>query len=204
MSSDGSITHWLAELRAGNAAAAQPLWERYFSRLVGLARQKLRGLHGLAADEEDVALSAFDSFCRGAEQGRFPQLHDRDNLWGLLLVITARKAAQLVRDARRLKRGGGTVLDEAALAALSAATPDGFDLGQVVGREPTPEFAARLADECRHLLGLLEAPELRAVAVGKLEGYSNAELAAQLGCVPRTVERMLRTVRELWSREDGP
>jgi hypothetical protein len=72
MSTSGSVTHWLGLLKAGDHAAAQPLWERYFGRLVGLARARLRGARGHAADEEDVALSAFASFCKGAEQGRFP------------------------------------------------------------------------------------------------------------------------------------
>ena len=97
MSIPGSVTHWIAELRAGDPAAAQKLWERYFSRLVGLARQKLHALPRRAADEEDVALSAFDSFCRGVEQDRFPHLEDRDNLWQLLVTITARKALDLRR-----------------------------------------------------------------------------------------------------------
>src|SRR6516162_145511 len=106
MSSPGSVTAWIAQLRAGDAAAAQPLWEGYYRRLVGLARQRLLGRPRAAADEEDVALSAFDSFCRGAEQGRFPRLADRDNLWQLLVTITARKALQLIRHERRRKRGG--------------------------------------------------------------------------------------------------
>ena len=80
MPSEGSVTRWLGQLRAGDAAAAQPLWERYVRRLVGLARKKLHGRPSRAADGEDVALSAFDSFCRNAEQGRFPQLADRDKV----------------------------------------------------------------------------------------------------------------------------
>src|ERR687886_50259 len=94
---DGSVTRWLGRLQAGDPAAAQQLWERYFPRLVGLARQRLRGAPRRAADEEDVALSAFDSFCRGVARGRFPQLHDRNNLWGLLVLITARKALNLAQ-----------------------------------------------------------------------------------------------------------
>src|SRR4051794_11084392 len=106
MSSEGSVSQWLRQLRAGDAGAAQQLWERYFHRLVGFARRKLAGLPRPSADEEDVALSAFQSFCRSAEQGRLPHLLDRHNLWRLLLVITGRKAAHLVRDEGRLKRGG--------------------------------------------------------------------------------------------------
>jgi hypothetical protein len=64
MSFEGSVTRWLHQLQAGDAAAAQPLWEAYFGRLVSLARAKLRG-----ARKEDAALSAFDSFCRSAGRG---------------------------------------------------------------------------------------------------------------------------------------
>ena len=72
--SHGSITYWLGAVKAGDCAAAQPLWERYFQRLVRLARQKLRagGRSGADADEEDAALSAFDSFCDGAARGASP------------------------------------------------------------------------------------------------------------------------------------
>jgi hypothetical protein len=90
MASEGSVTHWLGQLCAGDQAAAQPLWERYFQRLVDQARARLRATPRRVADEEDVALSVFDSFCRGAERGRFPQLSDRDDLWRLLVVITGR------------------------------------------------------------------------------------------------------------------
>jgi hypothetical protein len=121
MSSDGSVTHWVHELRAGNRAAAQRLWEGYFRRLVVLARQRLAGSPRRAADEEDVALSAFDSFCRGAELNRFPRLEDRNDLWQLLVVLTARKALDLRQHERRQKRGGGAVRGESVFAGLDGA-----------------------------------------------------------------------------------
>src|SRR6516165_8429863 len=114
-----SVTNWIDQIKAGQFAAAQDLWNRYFHRLVGLARKKLQGRPRRAADEEDVALSAFDSFFRGAEQGKFPRLQDRDDLWGLLVVITARKALHLVEHEGRQKRGGGRVLTEGALGDLA-------------------------------------------------------------------------------------
>src|SRR4051794_12636924 len=90
----GSVSRWIGELKGGDPAAAQPLWDRYYARLVRLARVKLRRSRprGAEADEEDAALSAFESFCTGMARGRFPQLADRDDLWRLLVVITARKA----------------------------------------------------------------------------------------------------------------
>src|SRR5262249_42971590 len=107
MSSAGDVTLWLEQLQQGDRAAAQPLWERYFRRLVGLARAKLRQVKRRVADEEDVALSAFDSFCRSAEQGRFPRLGDRDDLWQVLVVITSRKAVDQIAHEKAARRGGG-------------------------------------------------------------------------------------------------
>ena len=71
----GSVTNWLGALRRGNLDAAQPLWERYFARLVRLAKDGLRTRRrpGSVEDEEDAAPTAFDSFCRAATQGRFPR-----------------------------------------------------------------------------------------------------------------------------------
>src|SRR5277367_4792932 len=115
MTSGGSVTHWIQLLQHGKDAGACAVWDRYFRRLVGLARAKLRGATRRVADEEDVALSVLDSFCRGLEEGRFSNLGDRDNLWKVLVLLTARKALRLVQHERRLKRGGGNVLAEADL-----------------------------------------------------------------------------------------
>jgi DNA-directed RNA polymerase specialized sigma24 family protein len=204
MSSAGSVTHWIDQLKAGDTLAAQKLWECYFLRLVGLARKKLGGTPRRAADEEDVALSVFDSLCRGAEAGRFPQLLDRDNLWQLLVAITAHKARDLARHEGRLKRGGGRVLDEAALPGPAGAEAEEAGLDQVLSREPTPEFALQMAEEFQRLLDRLGDDALRAVALARMEGCTNDEIAAQLGCAPRTIDRKLQVIRSLWSQEGLP
>ncbi len=191
MSPEGTVTDWLGQLQAGDPAAARYLWEHYFRRLVGLARQKLRGAPRRAADEEDVALSAFDTFCRNVEQGKFPDLFDRDSLWQLLVVLTSRKAAHLVRDAGRQKRGGLAVADAGGTA----------DLEQALSREPDPEFAAQVAEECQALLRRLGDPQLQAVALWRMEGYSVEEIAAKLRCAPRSVKRKLHLIRVIWERE---
>jgi DNA-directed RNA polymerase specialized sigma24 family protein len=196
MSSPGSVTAWIAALRAGDPLAAQQLWEGYFRRLVGLARHKLRGRPRAADDEEDVALSAFDSFCRAAADRCFPRLSDRDDLWQLLVLLTARKACRLIQHEGRQKRGGNAVRHMSALADEVAG------VAEVVGREPTPEFAAEVAEECRRRLEALNE-WLRAVALAKMEGYTNPEIAARLGVVERTVERRLRLIRKLWADEGG-
>jgi DNA-directed RNA polymerase specialized sigma24 family protein len=203
MSRPTGDTSWVALLKAGDRQAAQPLWERYYRRLVGLARARLAGLPRRAEDEEDVALSAFDSFCRGAEQGRFPRLDDRDDLWQVLAMITARKAADLRQREGRKRRGGGLVRGESALLGPGDSGDGGF--AEVVGDEPTPAFAAEVAEECRRLLACLPDEKLRELARGKLEGYSNAELAERLGCALATVERKLARVRHIWEgrRREG-
>jgi DNA-directed RNA polymerase specialized sigma24 family protein len=186
-------------LKAGDAAAAQPLWDIYCRKLADLARAKLlrRGARRRVEDEEDAALSAFDSFCRGAAQGRFPRLTDRDDLWRLLFVITARKAAYMVKRERGLKQGGGRVRGD---SALQGPAGDGWE--QIMGREPTPAFAAQAADECRRLLDGLPDEELRSIALWKMEGYTNEEIAARLSCAAVTVERRLRLIRKLWESDN--
>jgi DNA-directed RNA polymerase specialized sigma24 family protein len=196
MSIGGSVTQWIEQLKAGEPGAAQALWERYFGQLVERARQKLRSTPRRAADEEDVALSAFDSFCRAAGRGCFPRLDDRHDLWQVLLVLTDRKAFDLAAHERRQRRGGGKVVDEAALGPVS--------LGQFADGEPGPAYVALVADEFRRLLALLGDPELRHVAVRKMEGLSVEEIAAELGLVPRTVQRRLRLIRLTWEREGQP
>ena len=198
---DGSVTRWIGDLVASDAAdsAAQRLWERYFERLVHLARDRLRAGPRGPADAEDAALSAFDSFCRGAAAGRFPRLDDRDDLWALLVTLTVRKAADQLRRERRQKRGGGRVRTEADLGGGDAEAEAA--LAEVVGREPTPDFAAQVAEECRRLLGLLPEDDLQAIAVAKMEGHGHEEIAERLGCAPRTVQRKLGRIRSLWSRE---
>jgi RNA polymerase sigma factor (sigma-70 family) len=196
MADEGSITKWIAELRSGRSIAAGRLWERYYERLVRLARQKLRDAPRRMADEEDVVISAFDSFCRGAQEGRFPKLEDRDDLWQVLVMLTARKASNQLKHDRRHKRGGGQVRGESVFQA-SADEQAGLD--QIVGSEPTPEFAHQVSEECRRMLDLLDDETLRHVALAKMEGYLNEEIAQRLGVKLRTVERKLRVIRELWS-----
>jgi RNA polymerase sigma factor (sigma-70 family) len=197
MSSDGSVTRWVAALRAGDPAAAQPLWERYYRRLISLARQKLRSARRRAADEEDVVQGAFHSFFRGLAQGRFPQLNDRDDLWRLLVVITARKALDQLAHEHAKRRGGGTLQGESRISP--GTNFDGAAIEQVVGDEPTPEFAAQVAEEYQRLLDLLGDETLKRVAIWKMEGLTKDEIAERLNCSRRTVARKLETIRIIWS-----
>jgi DNA-directed RNA polymerase specialized sigma24 family protein len=200
MSSDGSVTHWITALKTGDERAAQQaLWDRYFERLAALARGRLRHLPRRAADEEDVVLSALDSFFRGARDGRFPLLSDRNSLWPLLVKITARKACNQLAHERAGKRGRGLVRGESAWNKPGGAAQVGIE--QVIGDTPTPEFALECTDECHRLLNRLDDESLRQVAMLKLAGYTNPEIARELAVVERTVERKLGRIRRLWSEQ---
>lgn len=194
--SDNDVTQWLTGLAQGDPRAVNEIWNRYFARLVNLARRKLGDSSRRMADEEDIALSAFHSFCQRAAAGHFPRLDDRHDLWGLLVAITSRKAGAEIRRSHRRKRGSGTVRGESVFTRRDAEEGPGID--GVFGREPTPEVAALVAEQCRRLLEALPDPVLRDIALRKLEGYSNEEIATQLECAPRTVERKLAKIRQYW------
>jgi DNA-directed RNA polymerase specialized sigma24 family protein len=138
---------------------------------------------------------------RGAEHGRFPELLRRDSLWRLLVTITLRKAHNVRRDEERLKRGGDQVLGEAEWLDVADPAVTEPGLQQVVGREPTPEMAAQVAEECRRLLGRLNDAVLQRLALLKMEGYANQEVATRLGCGLRTVERKIPLIRQIWGKE---
>jgi DNA-directed RNA polymerase specialized sigma24 family protein len=199
MSSEGSISHWIEEIKRGNPAAAELIWDHYFPQLVRLARQKLRGVPGRMADEEDVALSALDSFFRAAQRGCFPDLADREGLWRLLFQMIVRKTVDLARYERRQIRGGGRVQGEPSLDGSTSACGDqGFAQAPDAGL--SPEFAAMMGEQCRRLLQQLE-PDLQGLALARMEGYSNEEIAQRMRRSVRTVERRLRLIRRKWEKE---
>ncbi len=200
MVSSGSVSQWIELLKAGDPAAAQQIWERYYRELVRLARTRLLGTPRGAADESDIVLSAFDSFCRAAQRDRFPRLHDRDDLWQLLVLFIERKANHQIQHERRQKRGGGKVYHETALPH-TARPGTQAPLDEVLSREPTPAFAAEMADLCRHLLEQLGDPQLCTIALRKMEGYTHDEIAQELGLSRRTIDRKLSLIRRLWEQE---
>ena len=197
---DDTVSQWIDGLRAGDEAAAAKLWERYYRRLVGLACKKLGGAPRRTADEEDIVLSAFQSFCQRARNDQFPDLRDRNDLWHLIVRITERKAFDQLRAQTRKKRGSGLVAGESVFVDPRAS--DGGDgIAGVAGPEPTPEFAAEMVEAIDGLFDLLDDEELRRIALRKLEGYSSEEIAAEIGRSLPTVERRLKMIREIWKED---
>ena len=200
MSAEGSITQWLEQVKQADEQAAQQIWQRYYQRLIALARKKLSDSPRRAMDEEDVVLSAFNNFFAGAETGRFPQLTDRNDLWRVLVTLTANKAINQRKHEWRQKRGGGHVRGESVFTTNDDEVCAGIE--QVSDGEPTPEFAERVAEECRELLERLADKVLQKTAIWKMEGYTNKQIADRFGYTERTVERKLKVIRTLWSQEE--
>lgn len=188
----GSVTLFFAQFRAGDAAAAGRLWERYFPRLQALARKSLAGRPQGPADADDAVQSAFVSFWQRTKAGDFGPGLGREDLWNLLGVITVRKAMRHQRRERAAKRGGGKVVGEAALAAGDAP-----GLDALAGAASPAEMDLT----CEEMLGKLD-DELRAFAVLRLLGYKNREIAEMHGCTERKVERKLALIRQEWESEE--
>ncbi len=198
----GSITLWLHQLKEGVPGAVEPIWNAYFAKLVSVARGRLKSFPRAAADEEDVALSAFRTFCERVDAGAFPKLDDRGDLWQVLFVITTRKATGLIRRETADKRGGGHVVQASALGGARDSVVAGLE--QFGGGEPTPAHAAAMIDECRRLLELLGDGALSRLAIWKMEGFTSAEIAVKMGRSIPTVERKLAMIRTRWERELPP
>jgi DNA-directed RNA polymerase specialized sigma24 family protein len=199
MSQGDSVSRWLDGVKVGNGDDIQRLWECYFERLVRLAGARLPSHTRRAFDEEDVALSAFHSFCKRVGHGQFPELSDRDDLWRLLATITKRKAIDSLRLQTRQKRGGGRVLGDSAWVDADDAATGG--LARLLSREPTPEAATQFAEDYDRLLNAVEDPLLKSIALGKLEGHTTEEIAAEQGTSVRTVHRKLALIRAIWEEE---
>jgi RNA polymerase sigma factor (sigma-70 family) len=179
-----SITRLIRAVQDGSNSAVRPLLAAYLDRLVHLAGKRLQNLPGLGGYDEDLALRSFHSVCQRLRDPSRPlDLAGRDDLWRLLATRTVSRAIDLIRRHRPLE------------------VPGEHDVTQLLTGEPTPEEAAEVADECRRLLESLQEPELRQIALWKVEGYTNGEIAARLDCVPRTVERKISRIRLLWKHE---
>jgi len=189
----GTITAFFNKLQLGEHHAAEPLWDAFFPRLLRLARRTVSTSQLQAVDADDIVQSAFVTFWQQTEKGDFGTDLDRDQLWKLLATITVRKALGQLRRENARKRGGGAVTAESALRA------DGdrpFKLDQTFGQIATQDFDLMCEER---LLSLDE--DVRAVAILKLTGRTNSEIASELSCTVRRVERKLALIRSIWQHD---
>lgn len=196
MDSPGSVTRAVSQLRspdpAVRAEAARLIWARYLDRLLGLARGHMARSLRRREDEDDVVQSVFRSFCRRQGRGDF-DLQGRDALWALLVTITLRKTRKTAA------RHGCASRDRRREPGASSEDAD-WALEQMEASGPSPAEAAALAEGLELRLRSLGDPTLRRVALARMEGRTVEEIAVELGCVARSVERKLERIRSRWCR----
>ena len=184
----GSVTRWIADLKGGDPAAVQPLWERYFTRMIELRGPDcMRVGAGTPAATRKMRRSAPSTASRGSGPGPIPPTGRPRRP---LATPGGHHDAQGPAQARRQKRGGGHVHTASDLADRDSDDEDDL-LARAVGTEPTPEFAAMVAEEYRQLLKRLGDDVLRKVAILRMEGFTTDAIAEQLGCARRTIARQL-------------
>lgn len=198
MASSDSVTRWFEGVKSGDDEAARRIWERYSRAVKAIASRRISSAARASADEEDMVQSVFCDLFSGAARGKFAGVSTRAELWGLLLTITYRKLVNQHRTAARRKRAG-TVVRERDASSRERGRP--FRLDQLCGETPSPEFLASLREEHERLLAQLRDESVREVALLKMDGYGNAEIADRLGVSIRSVERKLKLIREQWRKE---
>ena len=193
--SERDITLWINRLAGQPNTSMEVIWQNYYDKLITVARRKLSAMPRRQSDEEDVVTDALHSLYQGVQNGKFPDLNDRHDLWKLLLTITARKAGKAIRHNLAEKRGAGQVRGESVFANVNDKN---IGIDEVLGPEPSPEFAEQIVNNCEELLGRLDDHTLNQIAVLKLEGFTNEEIAERTGCALRSVERKLKRIRAIW------
>jgi RNA polymerase sigma-70 factor (ECF subfamily) len=184
------------EANAGQADGGQAdalqrdaVFERFTRRLIGLARTQLDAQFRHKIDLEDVVQSVYKSFFIRYGEGALAA-EGWDGLWGLLTCITVRKCADRVRYHLAARRDLGREVSAAAVAE---------PWREAVGREPTPDEAAVLAETVEQLLRGLNDDERSTVELS-LQGYSTQEIGATLGRAERSVRRLRERVRKQLER----
>ena len=193
---DSDVTVWLNKMKEEPDQSLEKIWNKYYKHLITFARKKLGNAPRRNFDEDDIVSSVLESFFDGVQQDRFPKLNDRTDLWKILLTMTARKTAQNIRSEMAEKRGGGDVRGESVFSGSSSAGIDKF-------QSPTEKFAEDLTFEMKERLAELGDEVLQSVAIMKLQGYTNAEIASEMEVVERTIERKLERIREIWQHQLG-
>ena len=117
----------------------------------------------------------------------------------LLVQITLRKSRNA---ANRHLQGRRDVHREGTAIAPSGDSSEARSafIDQIEDRGPTPAEAALLNEALERRFEALREPELRQIAQRKLEGCSNQEIAQELKCTVRTVERKLERIRAYWGK----
>lgn len=171
---------WLQRVIDGQGGEESVLVGRFAAGLIARARGSMSDQLRRRLDPEDVIQSVFRSFFVRQRDGQF-QFETENDVWRLLCAMTYRKVARVARYHHQQRRA----VQREELREGNELTASGEEL---------PEDAVVLLDILERLLRDLPADTQRIVGL-RLEDYSHAEIAAELGVSERTVRRSLARVR---------
>lgn len=200
--SEHSVTQYIEALKKGDPQAAQRIWERFLRRLITLADRKLKASPRSAVNEEDVVQLAFAEFFNQVQQDRFPKLDDRHDLWQILTMLVDRRAKDQIRKLNRQKAGGGKVYTQSILLA-SDESNDRNPMANIPDLMPTPHMVIEFAELFRERLSALNDAEYSEIALLKMQGYTNQQIAEKFQLSLRTIERRLEDIRLIWTAESA-
>ncbi len=194
MSLNGSFSMMLSKLKRGDESAVREVWDRFFEPLQKLALERVNAQDRKTRDEEDLALSAINAFQHCVRNGRYESIDDRNDVWHLLVTIVERKAIDHVRREHAQKRGAGNVHGDSFSAGLNHFAEIGLNHEQRVD----------FLDELHSVMARLDDPSLIKVVNAKIQGFTNAEIAEEIGRSVSSVERKLRLARQIWTEAYAP
>jgi RNA polymerase sigma factor (sigma-70 family) len=181
--------------RQGDRKALLELARQYEFKVRLVARYLLGPALRPYLDSMDLVQSVHRSLLLGLRQDKF-DISTPENLMALALTMVRRKAARQWRHLRRQRR-------------LDAGSPEGGGLSQLLmslsSPQPDPAQTAQFNDRVEHLCGNLDEAERRLLEL-RLQGYSPAEVAAQLGLNVNALyvrlTRLRQRLRDIGALED--
>jgi RNA polymerase sigma factor (sigma-70 family) len=174
----------LARARRNDPDAQAELVRRYESKVRLVARVLLGTALRPYLDSLDLMQSVHRSLLLALRDSKFA-ISSPEQLVGLATTMVRRKVA---RQWRRMRRQQRTASDDAPTLLTS-----------LVSSEVDPARAAQSNDAIRRLWDNLDGPEQRLVRL-RLDGYSTAEIASELGLSPVALRvRMTRLRQRLQS-----
>ena len=198
MEMKSSVTDWITQLRNGHSSACDKLWPFYLQRLTAIISQKLESSRTGVSDEEDVLIDTCEVCFRKIREGVYPNISSRHDLWRLLTKIATRKSIDQIR---RSRKGVDRLRLDATEIHSSSSSFEVNHIDNFAGTEPTPEFAAMVADESRYRLSQLPEKMVGVVQL-RMQGFTLREIAEKTGISLPTVQRYISFVREMWSQDE--
>lgn len=182
----------LRQWQSGDENAARQLYERYFGRLLSLARRRISQRLASRVDAEDVVQSALRTFFNRARAGFF-EVHDQNDIFKLLARITVHKTLRQIAHHKAAKRDPGKEVGQGSVSGDHL-------LFTILDRDPTPEAVNAFLDQLEHFLNKLR-PQDRLILELRMQGYNGLEIAERLGVSDRKVRRLMEWIREKAEQE---